>query len=316
MDYFLRLFPEYRYLSRAKLYKKARDEGISKKEIERYFEENEEYKEQEEIYKPKQKQFKTLKITAPPNSFQLDVVILPKKYARGTSKKPKFLIAIDILSRKMFAYPLKSNKVEDVLEKYKQFVNDVGEIIHSVSGDNFFASKDFVKYNSNLYIKVYTDVAKSDHITQSSNKLGIVDRAVRTIKKIIQKIYLHKRVTFSWKNALKKAVRLYNNTEHSGIKGYTPNEVFEDRDYTEAKYLGDKRYNQKVFDKVLQKIQVGSRVRILNDRKTFQKEGPAYSKKVYIVASIKGYRFELVNEQDGKPLERLYKPDELLPLTF
>ncbi len=84
MDSFLRLFPEYRYPSRAKLYKKAREEGISKKEIKRYFEENEEYKEQEEIYKPKQKQFKPLKITAPPNSFQLDVVILPKKYARGT----------------------------------------------------------------------------------------------------------------------------------------------------------------------------------------------------------------------------------------
>ncbi len=98
MDYFLRLFPEYQYLSRAKLYKKAREEGIPSNEIKQYFEKNEEYKEQEEIYKPKRKQFKPLKITAPPNSFQLDVVILPKKYARGTSKKPKFLIAIDILS--------------------------------------------------------------------------------------------------------------------------------------------------------------------------------------------------------------------------
>jgi hypothetical protein len=315
MDDFIRLFPEYRYLSRAKLYKKAREEGISPNEIQRYFDENEEYKEQEEIYKPKKKQFKTLKITAPPNSFQLDIVLLPKNYARGTSKTPKFLIAVDILSRKMFAYPLKSNKVEDVLDKYEHFVQDVGELIHSVSGDNFFASKAFMKYNSNLYIKVYTDVAKSDHITQSSNKLGIVDRAVRTIKKIIQKIYLSKSRSFSWKNALRRAVTLYNNTEHSGVKGYTPNEVFDDRDYLEAKYRGEKRYNEKVFDKVLQKIQVGSRVRILNNRKTFQKEGPAYSKKVYIVVSIKGYRFELVNEKDGKPLERLYKPDELL-LTF
>ncbi len=78
--------------------------------------------------------------------------------------------------------------------------------------------------------------------------------------------------------------------------------------------MGEKRYNQKVFDKVLQKIQVGSRVRILNNRKTFQKEGPSYSKKVYIVYSIKGYRFKLVNKKDGKALERLYKPDELLAI--
>ncbi len=47
IDYFLRLFPEYRYLSRTKLYKKVREEGISKKEIKRYFKENEENKEQE-----------------------------------------------------------------------------------------------------------------------------------------------------------------------------------------------------------------------------------------------------------------------------
>ncbi len=59
----------------------------------------------------------------------------------------------------MFAYPLKSNKVEDILEKYEHFANDVGELIHSVFGENFFASKVFIKYNSKLYIKVFTDVA-------------------------------------------------------------------------------------------------------------------------------------------------------------
>jgi hypothetical protein len=39
-----------------------------------------------------------LKITAPPYTYQIDVVILPKKYAK-TKKHPKFLFLVDIISR-------------------------------------------------------------------------------------------------------------------------------------------------------------------------------------------------------------------------
>ncbi len=55
-----------------------------------------------------------------------------------------------------------------------------------------------------MFVLVITDIAKSDHITGNSNKLGIVDRAVRTIKKIMTKIFEMDPSGFKWKNSLRR----------------------------------------------------------------------------------------------------------------
>jgi hypothetical protein len=300
--------PDYTLLSKSRLTRVARDAGISKNEIHAYFQRGS-VKQQNEQFKPHRKQY-FLKITAPPYTYQIDVVILPKKYAKK-KKHPKFLFLVDIISRKAFAYPLKSNKVTDVLSKYEDFVQEVGQPVHQIQGDDFFSSKTFIEFNDKMFVPVITDIAKSDHITGNSNKLGIVDRAVRTIKKIMTKIYEMDPSSFKWKSALRRAITLYNNTEHSGLAGATPNEMFDDYDFSYAKYKADQKYNRDIFNKVLRNINVGTKVRILKDRKKFQKEGAVYSKHVYTVASIVGYRFVLHNDR-GEELVRKYKPDELL----
>ena len=46
---------------------------------------------------------------------------------------------IDILSRKVWAYPLKNGKMDTVMQEYRSFVNSVGkDKIMSVEGDDFF----------------------------------------------------------------------------------------------------------------------------------------------------------------------------------
>ena len=55
----------------------------------------------------------------------------------------------------------------------------------------FFNNEEFLEFNKEMYIEVYTDVAKEDHIVKGKgDKLGIVDRCIRTIKKYIQKYML------------------------------------------------------------------------------------------------------------------------------
>ncbi len=51
---------------------------------------------------------------------------------------------------------------------------------------------------------------------------------------------------FEWTKYIGKLVDLYNDTEHDGLKDNTPNEVFDDYDYMEGLYKGQKEYNQKV----------------------------------------------------------------------
>jgi hypothetical protein len=87
--------------------------------------------------------------------------------------------------------------------------------------------------------------------------------------------------------------------------------MFGDYDFSYAKYKADLKYNRDIFNKVLRKINVGTNIRILKDRKNFQKEGAVYFKHVHTVASIVGYRFVLHNDR-GEELVRKYKPDELL----
>jgi hypothetical protein len=56
---------------------------------------------------------------------------------------------------------------------YEDFVEEVGQPIHQRQGDDFFSTKSFIEFNDKMFVPVITDIAKSDHITGYSNKLGI-----------------------------------------------------------------------------------------------------------------------------------------------
>ena len=295
--------PEYKLLSKGKLFKKLEIEGISKKEINEYFNP----KELHQIYS-KPKSYKSLKITAPPYSFQIDVALLPT-YAKQNKGIDKFLLCIDILSRKAFAYPLKSGKMSDVIVAYEKFLGDVGEQLNSVAGDDFFNNKAFKDLNDDMLINVYTDVAKDDHIIPGKgDKLGIADRCIRTIKMYIQKYMLaHK--DLKWTKYLGKIIDLYNDTSNSGIKDSTPNEVFDDHDYMIGLYKGQKKHNEKVNESY--DLEPGDRVRAMVGKGIFEKEKAKFSTTIYTISEQVGYRFVLVDE-DGKTVKRKYRAGELL----
>jgi hypothetical protein len=227
--------PQLQLLSKSKLYRVLKDEGINKKDIDDYFNP----KEITQIYiKPKKKY--NSKITAPPYSFQVDIALLPK-YKKHNKGIDKFLIFTDILSRKAYIYPLKSGKMHDILDIYEYFfLIEVEEQVHSIAGDAFFNNKDFIAYNDEVGIEVFHDIAKDDHITKMGDKLAIVDRCIRTIKQLIQK-YMLIHDTTKWINVIDEITNIYNDTPNSGIKNMTPNEVFDDYDYMEALYKNQKK---------------------------------------------------------------------------
>jgi hypothetical protein len=287
-------------LSKSKLYLRVKDLGISKQEVSDYLENKEIY----QIYKKQPKKTK-LKITAPPYSFQIDVVFI--KEFKKQNKTDKFLLMVDILSRKAYALPLKNGKMSDVLKKYEDLIIQIDEPINSVSGDNFFENEVFKTFNEVLQINVFTDIAKSDHITRSSNKLGILDRSVRTIKNLIQKKMIATDNT-KWVSYLQDILDLYNSNNHSGIKDMTPNEVFDDPDYCLALYKNQKSENKKEFKKV--SIDIGDTVRIMEGKAKFSKEKQRFSSELYIVNNIEGYKY-VVEDLDRNELKRRYKPNEL-----
>jgi hypothetical protein len=95
------------------------------------------------------------------------------------------LLLVDLLSRKAFAYPLKSGAIDDVLTVYERFLEAVKDV-NSVTGDKFFSAKAFTEVNDSKGIDLYTDIAAEDHV-KGSDKLGVIDRLTRTIKSIINR---------------------------------------------------------------------------------------------------------------------------------
>jgi hypothetical protein len=198
------------------------------------------------------------------------------------------------------------------MDAYEEFLKDVGEQVNSVAGDDEFNNVEFKEFNNEMYINLYTDVAKEDHIVKGKgDKLGIVDRCIRTIKKYIQK-YMLEHDDFKWTKYIGKLIELYNDMPHQGIKDMTPNEVFDDYDYMKGLYKGQKKHNQTVNDSF--DLKPGDTVRAILGKGTFEKEKQKFSSELYTVKEQLGYRFILIDEA-GKIVKRKYRANELLKVN-
>ena len=280
--------PSWKILSKAKLVATLRATGnrVSFKTINEYFKKNV----LAQIFKqPRAPKHQFFKINALPYSYQIDIVKMTP-YKSANKGIEQFLLLVDILSRKAFAYILPSGRMEDVMTKYKIFVqgHDAEKKMVGVSGDDYFSSSQFTKYNQDRKFKVFTSVAKDNHAMRGGNKLGIIDRLVRTLK-----MYMEKRMASSddpvWTGFLDEIIDLYNSTPHSTlrtderpIRCLTPNDAYEDKEFLYSFMTENKIYNEGLARK-LNKDLLGTKVRIALPRQLFQKEGQGYSKEIYTV---------------------------------
>ena len=163
---------------------------------------------------------------------------------------------IDILSRKLWAFPLKNNTMPTVLSTYKKFLKSIGLTakpkhtgwgtspgpkgtlpaqvsvrLSMVEGDMHFAAQEFTSYNDSKQIATYVDAAKYDHITPGGDRLGIVDRVTGTIRRKLELQYARKAAGTSrkpplargtagsetWQELVGKVVKAYNDELHGTL---------------------------------------------------------------------------------------------------
>ena len=116
------------------------------------------------------------------------------------------------------------------------FKNDV-ETINGLEGDNEFSSAAIKKFCDDNNIRLDTSVAKEEHIS-NGNKLGIIDRLVRTLRELIEKYYdITGYRTDNIKDVMKSIIDTYNNNSHRTLKNKTPNQVYKDIDDQTAKFF-------------------------------------------------------------------------------
>ena len=245
------------------------------------------------------------KITAPPRTFQIDIFW----WKRGDTLIP-ILLLVDILSRKAWAYVLTKSKKEkraDVsVATLKEFQSEVGNIT-ALEGDNEFSSAAIKKFCEDNDIRLDTSVAKEEHIS-NGNKLGIIDRLVRTLRELIEKYFdITGHRTDNIKDVMKTIIETYNNNSNRTLGNKTPNEVFKDHDNQMTRHFNDSLHNQQIYKTV--PFKEGDNVRILESKEKFDKGRKKFSKELYTVNKKEGYKI-LVNGTSRK-----LKPSELLKTT-
>jgi hypothetical protein len=276
--------------------------NIAKKTLNASTKEINEFLKNQEINQVNKKPNKhsNLKITAAPRSFQIDMVYYPI----GENFK-NILLIVDIQSRKAWAYLLSSGTGENILVAYKKFISEVGQI-NSVEGDNQFSFKAFQEYNKENNIKIDTSIAKDEHISQG-NKLGIIDRLVRTLKEMIDRYRISVSKQTSFSTILDKVIITYNSQPHRTIKT-TPNEMYNDIDKQNFNFEKDKEYNRNVISK--NNISIGAEARILESKGKLEKGSQKFSVDLYKLVGREGNRF-MVENAEGEKLRRRLKPAEL-----
>ena len=242
------------------------------------------------------------KITAPPRTFQIDIF-----WWKKAETLIPILLLVDILSRKAWAYVLTKSKKEKraavSVKTIQEFKDEVG-LIRGLEGDNEFSSAPIKKFCDDNDIRLDTSVAKEEHIS-NGNKLGIIDRLVRTLRELIEKYYdITGHRTDNIKDVMKSIIDTYNSNSHRTLDNKTPNQVFKDNDDQIARHLNDSVHNQQVYKTV--PFNSGDQVRILEKKEKFDKGKQKFSKELYTIDKKEGYKILVKDEK------RKLKPSELL----
>ena len=242
------------------------------------------------------------KITAPPRTFQIDIFW----WRRGESLLP-ILLLVDILSRKAWAYVLTKSKKEKRAEvnvsTLKKFQEEVGNI-NGIAGDTEFSSGPIKKFCEENDIRLDTSVSKEEHISDG-NKLGIIDRLVRTLRELIEKYFdITGNKKDNIKDVMKSIIDTYNDSSHRGLDNKTPNEVFNNQDNQLARHLSDTVHNHNIYKSV--PFKENDKVRVIEEKGKFDKGKQKFSKDIYTIDKKEGYKIIL------KDTKRKLKPSELL----
>jgi hypothetical protein len=101
-----------------------------------------------------------------------------------------------------------------------------------------------------------------------------------------------------WSKWLPKIISVYNKTPHASLNNRTPDEVSADVNGMEKRFLQVAKHNQ-AEDALEAPISVGNTVRILESKKTFAKEGPTFSKELYVVVKKDGFKWRVHPKLEG-----------------
>ena len=208
---------------------------------------------------------------------------------------------VHVNSRKLFSFPITAKS--NLSTKFKKLVKDNDlkiEVLRTDGGGEF--KGEFSKNMKKMGIE--------HRITpkEEKNKMYIVERLNGTLRNRIERVNTSSKST-QYVKKLKDIVSNYNNTNHSGIFGLTPNEVFNSK--TLEDYVIQKKKATIVEPP---KLSIGDKVRVLQKKKSsIGHQSRNYSTKVYEIAKVNAKSYRL--SYKGKVMDARYQYNQLQKIS-
>ena len=218
------------------------------------------------------------------------------------------LVLIDSFSRKAWVKPLKSKKGAEVLEAFKELIQDIGsfKVLYFDRGtevNNNAMKKELQRRNIELRFPVY--------------KVGTVERFLRTLQSLIYR-YMTDSKKMRYIDALQDIVALYNNRYHRVIK-CAPN--FADKPENRGFVLKSlkEKYDKAESKRKKPKYKVGQSVLIPKWKNVFAKSYErTMVRRRYIISEVHDKMpqpmYSLKGELD-EPIDGRFYESELQPVT-
>ena len=282
--------PEIGLISSEKLFKKLKDKGVSRKEVQEFVNKQESY----QLHKQPAKVHHYFPIVSNYLNEIIQVDLADFSDISSTNDGYKYLlIFIDVMSRYATVYPIKNKTSTTINELLNKFIRKTPNIrkIMSDNGSEFINSEYKNILQRHNIEPIYINVNE-----QKGHKLAIVDRFTRTIRSMINK-YLSMNDTTRYINVLPKIVENYNNTYHSTIES-TPSKP----DVEHIKEIN----NRKTMDALIEEktYEIGDKVRYLKNPVLFQKGSlPNWSKTIHSIVDKTAHSYKLNNDRSYKYYE-------------
>jgi hypothetical protein len=236
------------------------------------------------------------------HAYQIDLTFLPL-YKNQNSGFYVLFTAINVNSRKAYAYYAKNKRMDTMLAILREWKQDVGpiETITCDSGNEFVnreAQEWFQQQNIGTYF-----------VVGDSRKLGIINRFHRTLKEKLLR-YFTATNNYRWVDVLAQIIHNYNNTQVRTI-GMTPNEAEQGLN---MEVIMQQRREQNEAMQAKSTINVGDWVRLKNERRLFEKMQLNYSPEIYQVVKVNKASVNVVSE-DRTITFSAVKKDQLIVIN-
>ena len=271
------VYKKYNYPSKQKLYALTKLEGVKAtlKEVQQFLDKQH----AQQIFSRKIKQKAGHIVSFQPDErFQMDLVDM-SNFSMKNQGYNWILMLVDVFNRKIYAYLLPNKNKESIFKALTQFFEKHHPEIITSDNDTGFKS-DMIRKLMEKNETVNHMVEPNDH-----KALGIVDRAIQTIKNVIYK-YMKQENTTSYSKELARIIKAYNDTPNSGILDIAPNAVEADKDNTDKlQILNHEHDYQNRKNRV--HLNIGDTVRIRLNKTTFARSyDEKYSELQYVVTAV------------------------------